>query len=114
MEVVSPLPVSSPNGMLLIRPLLQIPRKEILACAEKHGIPYREDKTNLSDEYKRNRIRHKVIPVLEELNPSLLATLASGNNPLTSSSKRSVPKPLIVSSPPQYGHALGIGSLCPQ
>ncbi|MBQ3881808.1 MAG: tRNA lysidine(34) synthetase TilS [Bacteroidales bacterium] len=77
MEVVSPLPVSSPNGMLLIRPLLQIPRKEILACAEKNGIPYREDKTNLSDEYKRNRIRHKVIPVLEELNPSLLATLAS-------------------------------------
>ena len=75
MGAVSPLPSLKPSNALLIRPLLGISRKEIISYAEKWNIPYREDRTNALDEYKRNRIRHQIIPVLEELNPSVLTTL---------------------------------------
>ena len=75
MRDVSPLPSSCPSKAVLIRPLLSFTRKEIIGYAKELYIPYREDRTNALDEYKRNRIRHQLIPVLEELNPSLLATL---------------------------------------
>ena len=52
------------NGRV-IRPLLHIPRKEIEAYLSERGQAYREDPTNAEDEYARNRIRHHVIPYLE-------------------------------------------------
>ncbi len=67
---------NAPESLRLLRPLLGFTRKEILSLAEESGIPYREDRTNAEEIYKRNRIRHSVIPVLEQLNPSLLQTLS--------------------------------------
>ncbi|WAC12391.1 tRNA lysidine(34) synthetase TilS [Dyadobacter pollutisoli] len=71
----------------LIRPLLLASKEEILAYAAEHGLEWREDRSNDTDDYKRNLIRHKVIPVFQQLNPSLEATfnatserLRSGNN----------------------------------
>ena len=49
----------------IIRPLLFARRKEIEQYATERGILYREDSSNLTDEYRRNYIRHKVIPDLE-------------------------------------------------
>lgn len=50
----------------IIRPLLCIDRIEIENWLHKHQIEYRTDQTNLEDEYTRNKIRHNVIPYVEE------------------------------------------------
>lgn len=58
----------------VIRPLLGFTRKQIEGYAMTHGISWREDSTNASDDYKRNRVRNSVFPVLESLNPSFVKT----------------------------------------
>ncbi|MDT0644896.1 tRNA lysidine(34) synthetase TilS [Zunongwangia sp. F363] len=56
----------------ILRPLLDFSRKEIEAYARQNNIKWREDSSNASTKYLRNKIRHKIVPVLEELNPQLL------------------------------------------
>jgi tRNA(Ile)-lysidine synthase len=58
-----------------IRPLLEITRREILDYCQVHGLEPRQDDSNLSDDFLRNRLRHHVMPLLKELNPSLISTL---------------------------------------
>ena len=53
-----------------IRPLLEVPREEILAYLAGRGLDYVLDSSNLDTAYRRNRIRHEVMPVLRELNPA--------------------------------------------
>ena len=53
------------NGYM-IRPLLGINRKEIEYYLKEHQLSYCEDETNAGDEYTRNRIRHQILPMLEE------------------------------------------------
>jgi tRNA(Ile)-lysidine synthase len=61
----------------LIRPLLDIGREEIRAYLQQNGIPWREDKSNLSLDFDRNRIRHELLPQLSrDWNPSIEQTLA--------------------------------------
>jgi tRNA(Ile)-lysidine synthase len=64
------------NGRI-IRPLLFAPREEIWKYLVEQKLVWREDRTNASVEYKRNRIRHEVIPVLKDINPSLESTFQS-------------------------------------
>lgn len=54
----------------VIRPILWSGRLEIEAFLDEQNQDYCTDSTNLSDDYSRNCIRHKIIPVLEEINPS--------------------------------------------
>ena len=61
----------------IIRPFLPFSREEIENFAHKNNIQWREDKSNASAKYTRNRIRHKIIPVLEYLNPNLIKTFNS-------------------------------------
>lgn len=61
------------NGNI-IRPLLHFDRNDILIYATKNKLQWREDQSNSSLRYVRNKIRHKIVPVLKELNPSLLDT----------------------------------------
>lgn len=56
------LPVTAEG---LIRPLLELRRAEIVAWLRRQGLTWREDSTNASDEFTRNRIRHTVLPQLE-------------------------------------------------
>lgn len=58
------------NGNI-VRPLLAVNRTEILQWLAKQNIGFRTDRTNLSDEYTRNFIRLRVLPLLKELNPSV-------------------------------------------
>ena len=67
----------SPKKGKLIRPLLGFTREEIEAFANGEAIPYREESSNASDKYMRNRLRHCVVPVLKELNPRLEHTFAN-------------------------------------
>ncbi len=73
MKQVSPLPYV--NGPLLLRPLLTFTRKQIEGHVFAWKVPYREDKTNASIEYRRNSIRHEVFPLFERMNPSYVRTL---------------------------------------
>jgi len=59
------------NGTI-VRPLLPFSRNEIETFAKENTIEWREDSSNASDKYLRNKLRHDVIPILKELNPSLL------------------------------------------
>jgi tRNA(Ile)-lysidine synthase len=52
-----------------IRPLLFATRKEIEFYAQHNQIAYREDSSNLKDDYTRNKIRHHLIPILEIIEP---------------------------------------------
>jgi tRNA(Ile)-lysidine synthase len=61
------------NGYI-IRPLLAFSRNEIETFAKENNIQWREDSSNASDKYLRNKLRHDVIPILKELNPNLLSS----------------------------------------
>ncbi|MDG2073394.1 MAG: tRNA lysidine(34) synthetase TilS [Polaribacter sp.] len=56
----------------IVRPLLIFSRDEIENFATKNNIDWREDKSNASNKYVRNKIRNQVVPILKEINPTLL------------------------------------------
>jgi tRNA(Ile)-lysidine synthase len=56
----------------ILRPLLTFSRDEIEQFAKENTIEWREDQSNASTKYVRNKIRHQIIPVLKEINPTLL------------------------------------------
>jgi tRNA(Ile)-lysidine synthase len=56
----------------IIRPLLIFSRAEIESFANKNNIVWREDSSNASDKYLRNKIRHQVLPKLKNLSPQFL------------------------------------------
>ena len=63
------------NGKI-IRPLLPFSREQIEKYAKEQKINWREDATNEETKYLRNKIRHKIIPILKELNPNFLSTFS--------------------------------------
>jgi tRNA(Ile)-lysidine synthase len=65
-----------PSAGSIIRPLMFATRDEIELYARQNDVRYREDKSNADTKYTRNKIRHLVIPVLKEINPSLENTLS--------------------------------------
>ena len=54
----------------IIRPLLHLSRKEIENYAFENTLAWREDASNATDYYLRNKIRHHLTPILREINPS--------------------------------------------
>lgn len=58
------------NGKI-IRPLLFSSKEAMVAFAKTHKLQYREDSSNATSKYNRNKIRLEVIPVLKEINPNL-------------------------------------------
>ena len=59
----------------ILRPLLNFSKEEIESFAKLHLLKWRDDSSNQSDKYNRNKIRHYVIPVLKEVNPGLEKTM---------------------------------------
>ncbi|MCQ2145657.1 MAG: tRNA lysidine(34) synthetase TilS [Bacteroidales bacterium] len=59
----------------VIRPLLGMTRAEIEGYAKEHDVPFRTDKTNLENEYSRNKIRNQVFPLFSEINASFVQVL---------------------------------------
>jgi tRNA(Ile)-lysidine synthase len=60
----------------LLRPLLAVRRSETRACCTATGLAWREDPTNATDGPLRNRVRHHLLPLLEQLRPGAAQTLA--------------------------------------
>ena len=58
----------------IIRPLLPFSRQEIQEYAHQNKIQWREDSSNASDKYLRNKIRHNLVPILKELNSDFLSS----------------------------------------
>ena len=63
-----------PKHDYIIHPLLFADKDMILEFGKKNKIAYREDASNATDKYMRNKIRHQIIPVLKEINPALEKT----------------------------------------
>ena len=59
----------------IVRPLLAVTRQEIEDYLREHGLPHTEDASNADESLRRNRLRHRVLPLLREMNPALSRTL---------------------------------------
>ena len=60
-----------PKNGYIVRPLLCLNRQEIIDYLKELAQPYVTDSTNLQDEYTRNKIRLRLLPLMEEINPSV-------------------------------------------
>ena len=68
MQVVS-IPNAWHETIPLVRPLLEVSKKELVAYQIKHHLPVIEDLSNQDEIYFRNKIRHTLVPQLEQLTP---------------------------------------------
>jgi len=76
--------IPTQNGKIT-RPLLVFSRLEILNYANSNAITWREDQSNSENKYIRNKIRNEVVPILKEINPSLLESFQNTNKHLQES-----------------------------
>lgn len=68
------IPVQRGDG--IIRPLLDVTREQVLDYLASRGIVYRTDASNAMRIYRRNRIRHEIMPLLRTFNPRIVQGLA--------------------------------------
>ncbi|WP_115461960.1 tRNA lysidine(34) synthetase TilS [Winogradskyella aurantiaca] len=73
------IPILNEN---IVRPLLPFSRDEILQLATESGWNWREDTSNKSRKYLRNKLRHEVVPILKAINPNLIGSFQSTINNL--------------------------------
>ena len=69
LEGLTGIPAQNGN---IIRPLLPFSRLEIENYAQANKIQWREDSSNATDKYFRNKLRHDIVPILKELNTGFL------------------------------------------
>lgn len=67
--------ISPVNGNI-IRPMLTVTRQEVLAFLEEYCLSHVEDSSNKTDDFLRNRLRHRVMPFLKEENLRLAENLS--------------------------------------
>lgn len=63
------------EDVILARPMLGLTRLEVEEYAEKRGLEWREDESNSSHDFTRNRIRAELMPLLRTFNPGILDVL---------------------------------------
>ncbi len=64
-------------GGQIVRPLLAVRRAELEDYLRARNQPWRTDSSNSDEAFTRNRVRHQLLPILREYNPSLDQTLAN-------------------------------------
>ena len=67
----------APQRGTIIRPMLSITREQLLDFLNEYHVSYRTDSSNFSDEFLRNRLRHRVMPLLYQENPRLAENLSA-------------------------------------
>ncbi len=73
---IPPVRKAGESDVQIIRPLIDIPKKMILEYLETSRLPYQRDASNQDARYRRNRIRHELIPFLQaSYNPAVIQTL---------------------------------------
>jgi len=99
----------------IIRPLLFASRKDIIAYCSSGNIQYREDSSNKTTKYLRNKIRHTILPLFEELNPVFRHTMSenmehlAGNAFIFEENIAQLKKELVI--PTEYGFVIDIHKL---
>lgn len=66
----------SPVRGNIIRPMLTVTRQEVVAFLQEYCLSHIEDSSNSTDAFLRNRIRHHIIPLMQQENPSLSENLS--------------------------------------
>lgn len=66
----------SPIRGRVIRPMLTVTRHEVISFLEEQNLTWCEDSSNASDVFFRNRLRHHLVPMMKEENPSLIQNLS--------------------------------------
>ncbi len=65
------MPVKREDGRrIVVRPFFPVMKEELYSYVEEHDLQYREDPSNESDAYMRNRFRHHIVPLILDENPS--------------------------------------------
>ena len=67
----------TPSRGNLIRPMLSVTREDVESFLSEYALPHREDASNHTDLFLRNRLRHHVLPLLREENPKLAENLSA-------------------------------------
>lgn len=83
------------NGFV-IRPMLVFSREEIAEYAASENIGWREDSSNASEKYLRNKIRHAIVPHLKESNPNLIDRFSATRNYLAQTQKMAEDAAILV------------------
>ena len=100
-------PVSFVDGIVFIRPLLDVHGSELCAFLRSRGIAWREDSTNADVSIPRNRVRHVVLPFLEKnLDPKIVEHICRSARylrELSRGSSRNDPTDAINRDPPSPG-----------
>lgn len=89
------------------RPFLEITRAELEDYAAAHGLPHVEDETNREDGAARNLLRHKVLPILREINPKAAQnmTRAAGLLAAEDAALDALAEKLLARAEVSQGHA---------
>lgn len=66
----------APQTNHILRPLLNTPKEKIIKYLKKNNIKYRQDRSNLDTNYKRNLIRHRLVPLIKEINPQFAESIS--------------------------------------
>ena len=81
--LAAPRPVQRlADGTVRLRPLLAVPKAEIVAALRAAGVPWCEDATNHGEAYFRNRLRNRVLPAWREAAPADLAAAVARSRAL--------------------------------
>ena len=72
-------PVSEAQGMKILRPLLGVTHQELQEALEETGQSWCEDSSNSGNDYLRNRIRHQLIPLMEQIAPGASRRIAAAS-----------------------------------
>jgi len=75
LSAISPT-LELPQGRIL-RPLLTLRREDLRIYLKQRNQPWREDSSNSDEAFTRNRLRHSILPILRQENPSIDTTLAN-------------------------------------
>lgn len=73
MEMLAPLPYD--DSLKVFRPMLTISRSQVEAYCQEHDLPYRHDVTNDDVAYRRNYIRHHLLPMMATINEDVVGAL---------------------------------------
>ncbi len=74
MALASPLP-NAPE-ITLVRPLLRVSKPELVNYCKTHQLTPRHDTSNDDTALLRNRLRHEIVPLLAQINPNIIQTIA--------------------------------------
>lgn len=62
-------PLAPGSDALVVRPLLDTTREQVLAYCSDYSVPYLVDESNFSTAFTRNKVRHSVVPALDDISP---------------------------------------------